>query len=323
MIFTREDIFEFSKLKKEDLEFLPKSHSEAQKIKSKYYYKDKKCINGHNFIDYTNGGCALCYFDRYYKNDEKKKITRLENLKKIILIFIEFEIKKDKKFSEELLKFPASVNEAIKRKTNLVFERKPCISKGHFSERFIVKNNRKKSGEYKTFCVKCSENWAKENPEAILESGRRSTEKYREKYNRANKLRRRTDEFRAKRNKQRRERYKIDVNYRIEQRLRARVKKLLQGLNKSKSTKELVGCDTNFLKKYLEKKFKKGMTWDNYELWHIDHVRPCSLFDLTDPEEQKKCFNFKNLQPLWAGENISKGGTNRIFYRDQSKKLKN
>ena len=53
-----------------------------------------------------------------------------------------------------------------------------------------------------------------------------------------------------------------------------------------------------------------------------DHVRPCSLFDLTDLEEQKKCFNFKNLQPLWAEENLSKGGTNRIFYRDQSKKLK-
>ena len=62
------------------------------------------------------------------------------------------------------------------------------------------------------------------------------------------------------------------------------------------------------------------MSWNNYELWHIDHIRPCSLFNLADPKEQKECFNYKNLQPLWAEENLSKGGTNRIFYKEQLKK---
>ena len=49
------------------------------------------------------------------------------------------------------------------------------------------------------------------------------------------------------------------------------------------------------------------MTWKNYGEWHIDHIKPCSKFNLTDEEEQKKCFNYKNLQPLWASENTSKG----------------
>ena len=48
------------------------------------------------------------------------------------------------------------------------------------------------------------------------------------------------------------------------------------------------------------------MTWENRSLWHIDHIKPCISFDLTKEEEQKKCFHWSNLQPLWAKENIAK-----------------
>ena len=50
------------------------------------------------------------------------------------------------------------------------------------------------------------------------------------------------------------------------------------------------------------------MTWDNYGEWHIDHIKPCCGFDLTDFEQQKKCFHYTNLQPLWAKDNITKNG---------------
>lgn len=81
----------------------------------------------------------------------------------------------------------------------------------------------------------------------------------------------------------------------------------MNGKLKIESTVELLGCDTNKLKQHLESQFKLGMSWDNYGLWHIDHKSPCAKFDLSKEEEQRKCFNFKNLQPLWAEENLSKG----------------
>lgn len=50
------------------------------------------------------------------------------------------------------------------------------------------------------------------------------------------------------------------------------------------------------------------MSWANYGYygWHVDHIIPCSVFDLSEPEQQKICFNYKNLQPLWAIENMKK-----------------
>jgi Prasinovirus endonuclease VII len=76
---------------------------------------------------------------------------------------------------------------------------------------------------------------------------------------------------------------------------------------KAGRTFELIGCTPQFLKEYLESKFKQGMSWANRKLWHIDHAIPCAAFDLTDPQQQRACFNYKNLQPLWAMENLRKG----------------
>ena len=50
-----------------------------------------------------------------------------------------------------------------------------------------------------------------------------------------------------------------------------------------------------------------GMSWDNMGKWHLDHIKPCKTFDLSKQEEQLKCFNYKNIQPLWATDNLKKG----------------
>jgi hypothetical protein len=102
-------------------------------------------------------------------------------------------------------------------------------------------------------------------------------------------------------------RKKIDINFKILCNLRRRLNHALKGKSKSISTLKLIGCSIYKLKKYLEKQFKIGMSWDNYGKWHIDHIKPCILFDLSKSSEQRKCFNYKNLQPLWAEENLSKG----------------
>jgi hypothetical protein len=77
--------------------------------------------------------------------------------------------------------------------------------------------------------------------------------------------------------------------------------------NKTLRSSKLLDCNFGELKMYLESKFLPGMTWDNYGEWHIDHIKPCAIFDLTDLEQRKQCFHYSNLQPLWAIDNIKKG----------------
>jgi hypothetical protein len=90
--------------------------------------------------------------------------------------------------------------------------------------------------------------------------------------------------------------------------LRSRIRTALKAQNQVKSTKtlELIGCSIEELRKHLENLFTEGMMWQNYGMWHIDHKKPCSLFDLTQESEQKACFHYTNLQPLWAIDNLKK-----------------
>lgn len=106
-----------------------------------------------------------------------------------------------------------------------------------------------------------------------------------------------------------RKRLSEDTDFRLAYTLRSRVRNAIHSNAKSSATFELLGCTVEELKKYLEAKFKPGMTWDNWGRfgWHIDHIMPCASFDLSNADEQKKCFHYTNLQPLWCHENQSKG----------------
>jgi hypothetical protein len=90
---------------------------------------------------------------------------------------------------------------------------------------------------------------------------------------------------------------------------RSRLRKAIKQVKKSDKTMNLIGCSAIELKDYLESLFTDGMNWDNYGYrgWHVDHIRPCASFDLSDPEQQEECFHYTNLQPLWAKDNYAKG----------------
>ena len=109
------------------------------------------------------------------------------------------------------------------------------------------------------------------------------------------------------RNRYVRKRIKTDLNYKLRMTLKVRLQQALKGLNKSKRTMELLGCTIDELWTHLESKFTDGMTRDNHGTWHVDHIKACTKFDLTDPEQQQICFHWSNLQPLWARDNIRKG----------------
>jgi len=104
-----------------------------------------------------------------------------------------------------------------------------------------------------------------------------------------------------------------DTNYNISKALRASIVGALkrQGIRKSHRTEELLGTSKINARKHIESLFKPGMTWKNHgvgeDKWHIDHKIPCASFDLKCPVQQLACCYYKNLQPLWAIDNIKKG----------------
>lgn len=108
----------------------------------------------------------------------------------------------------------------------------------------------------------------------------------------------------------RREQYSKSKDYRISMLLRRRLFGEMKkaSAKKSKTTFDLLGCTISEFKKYIESIFLPGMSWENHSIhgWHLDHIRPCCSFDLSDPEQQKKCFHFSNFQPLWAKDNLKK-----------------
>lgn len=133
---------------------------------------------------------------------------------------------------------------------------------------------------------KSTRRWRLGNPEAHLKGARRSQRK-------------RLAAIRI---------YNNQPNRKLIRRVSNRIWYALKGQRKSARTIELLGCPVEILRLILESQFQSGMTWENYgPVWHIDHIRPCASFDLSDSEQQKQCFHYTNLQPLWAHDNLSQG----------------
>jgi hypothetical protein len=121
--------------------------------------------------------------------------------------------------------------------------------------------------------------------------------------------RRATGETRKQANLWYHRRGKFNQQHVLRELLRGRLRKALQRASgtKAHSAVALCGCSPAELMQYLQSKFLPGMHWNNRGKWHIDHIIPCSAFDLTDPNQQAACFHYSNLQPLWARDNIRKG----------------
>lgn len=143
---------------------------------------------------------------------------------------------------------------------------------------------RSKDGLFRT----CNDCWKPR--EWTIEKQRQSYKIYRKKH---------PDKIREKENR---------PEYRLRTLLRNRIRMALlaQKTNKDNSTAKYIGCDIAFLRKWLEFQFTDKISWSNTSEWHIDHVKPCSSFDLLHETQQKECFSWKNLRPCLAEENMKK-----------------
>ena len=121
---------------------------------------------------------------------------------------------------------------------------------------------------------------------------------YSRKYHKENKLRK---------NEYVKNKYKNDINYRLSELLRCRIRTAIKQNKKQGSAVKDLGCTLGELKRYLEEKFEVGMTWENHGEWHIDHKKPLCTFDLSNREDFLKACHYTNLQPLWRKDNLEKG----------------
>lgn len=185
-------------------------------------------------------------------------------------------------------------------------------------------NNKKWREEHKEYCATNAKLRRLENLEKFAAKQRNYLDNnpvQREKQRQASRIyraanrdkleaKRRTPEARARINQRFRERYHSNPQFKLRKLLGSRCRQAINAYGAGKKTEsvvDLIGCTMNHLMNHLESQFKPGMSWDSGGSIHIDHIIPCSSFDLTDPEQQKRCFHYTNLQPLWAFDNQSKG----------------
>ena len=170
-----------------------------------------------------------------------------------------------------------------------------------YHKKYNKKNKVKKAEEHKK--------WREDNKEQIkikqkvyCKNNKEKIAKRRKKYYKNNK-----EKIIEKGRIYQRRRSKTDTLYKLTRNLRRRTSLAFKHKTwyKGVSTEQLLGVSFEIAKKHLEKQFTKGMSWDNYGEWHIDHIIP--LASAPNEIELRKLCHYTNLQPLWAFDNISKG----------------
>ena len=189
----------------------------------------------------------------------------------------------------------------------------------HYKEFVLSIEKRDKNGLYVIECKHCNSVFSSKNRRLYCDQKcnnkahlKRHPEREKaraKKYREANieKIKDCSKEWRLK-NKQKIKEYQSIPNNRIANNIRSRISRAVKRGLKCGSAIDSLGCSIEQLKLHLQSNFVNGMTWDNYGEWHIDHIVPLISFDLSNLEHFKVACHYTNLQPLWAKDNISKGG---------------
>lgn len=253
--------------KREYDEIYRKTHQEEIKEKDKEYYQTHKEERDK-------------YQKKYNKTHNKEKT---EQQKRDIneLQRINYHKNKEKR-KETRKKYVKNNFEHINELRRISYKKNPKKIKER-SKKYYIKNIDKR--------IKYAKEYYKINKEKIKE--------YRREYRQTHK---------EERNKNEKERLKNDPNYKLTHYLRNRLFKSIKNNYKSGSAVQDLGCTIDELKIHLEKQFKEGMNWENWVFkgWHIDHIVPLCSFNLMDREQLLIAVNYKNLQPLWWYDNLSK-----------------
>lgn len=171
---------------------------------------------------------------------------------------------------------------------------------------------------------KASRKYRSLHPEKSRDLSRKSYKKYREeRLKRTREYRIKNKEYVYSKNKEwvlnnkdhirqymreyTKKRREEDPLFAIKERCRGRITDIFRSKKYTKNSKtiRMLGCSWEELRLHIENQFLDNMNWENRQQWHIDHIIP--LASAKNPEEVGKLCHYTNLQPLWAGDNMSKG----------------
>ena len=157
----------------------------------------------------------------------------------------------------------------------------------------------------KEYIKEWQKEYRKENKERLKEKAKEwyqvKGKKVKRQYLEANKER-----LKEKAKEWKKQRKATDPLFKMKINLRSRTSAAFKnkGYSKNTKTQEILGVDWEVAKQHIERQFTKGMNWDNYGEWHIDHIIP--LASANNEVELKKLCHYSNLQPLWAEDNLEK-----------------
>ncbi len=100
-----------------------------------------------------------------------------------------------------------------------------------------------------------------------------------------------------------------DPQFKLAYNIRRRLQTALncrQGGKRGGSAVRDLGCSLAEFRVYIEEKFQPGMSWNNWGEWHLDHIIPLAIFDLTKLGQFREACHYTNYQPLWAHDNLVK-----------------
>ena len=130
-----------------------------------------------------------------------------------------------------------------------------------------------------------------------------------DEYNRVYNIENR-EEIQQRQTKQQRERRKKDPEFKLSKSIRRDFYSFVIGVNsnpKIKDMEKIIGCNHSHLICWIEHQFTENMSWNNYgNVWHIDHVLLCSMFNMLVNEECNTCFAWENTRPLYALLNLKR-----------------
>lgn len=206
-----------------------------------------------------------------------------------------------KLYTEELLGTPSiSLKLGINKQKIIQVLKENGINLGQSGRRFIGGKHvadKKWRDNNKDYTAKKNKNWYEKNKQYRKEY----LKEYREKN---------IDRIREIKRNYEKTRKANDPIYKLINNFRTAIYQVLKENNVQKNGHyfEILKYSPDKLINHLEKQFVDGMTWDNYGLWHVDHIKPISSFSINEigDEEFMKCWCLDNLQPLWGTDNIKK-----------------